>query len=146
MGENYTRDIENNISLSDVATRKHNGKRKPGDAAGITDAASRKCVTKRGIISTLGIADIISKWHSRILKICESVDLPEFFDRRQGHFRNYSDDLTARDIILRSVLIILRILESLPVWDYPIWRKAKSTEELIIRSPVINEIEIDSEI
>jgi len=30
--------------------------------------------------------------------------------------------------------------------DYPFWKKDRSKEELFISSPVINEIEIDSEI
>ncbi len=43
-------------------------------------------------------------------------------------------------------MIIVRVLSSFAIWDYPFWKKARSKEELFITSPVTLDIEMDSEI
>ncbi len=115
-------------------------------AVSLADSVIRDLTKTRRIINSIGITDIFARRHDRKQKISESLDLPENLTRTQILIRKYSENISVSDGILRRLMIFLRVTGNFTVWDYPFWKKARSKEELFISSPVITEIEIDSEI
>jgi hypothetical protein len=115
-------------------------------AIGLIDSVIRDLTKTRRIINNLGITDILARRHDRRQKISESLDLPENLTRTQNLIRKHNENISASDGIIRRLMIFLRVISSFSIWDYPFWKKARSKEELFISSPVITEIEIDSEI
>ena len=112
----------------------------------LVDSVVRDLKKTRRIINSIGITDIFARRHDRRQKISESLGLPENLTRTQNLIRKHSENISASDGILRRLMIFIRVVGSFAIWDYPLWKKARSKEELFISSPVIAEIEIDSEI
>ena len=125
--ENYTRDIAATIALSDSTAKVYQGKRVLSETAvSITDLIKHVWEIFRRIVVPAGITDTVK--------------------RVQNLIRKHSENISASDGVLRRLEIFLRVTGSFAIWDYPFWKKARSKEELFISSPVMTEIEIDSEI
>ena len=115
-------------------------------AIGLVDSVIRDLTKTRRIINSAGITDFFLRRHNRKQRMHESLELPENIERTQGLIRKHSEVLTATDGTLRRLMVFLKLTGTLRIWDYPLWKKARSKEEISIRSNVTTEIEIDSKI
>ena len=101
----------------------------------------------REISDTEGISDSSSRKHSIRRVLGDAfLSLQDSLIRIQELFRGFSETHVFTDELIRKTGVFIKLLSTLRVWDYPLVRKAKSIDELIIHSPVTVEFEIDSDI
>ncbi len=121
--------------------------RNSATTAGVSDGRSRILSIKRKLQEpVLAVHDLLKVRKEIFRKLLVNSGIADFSKRTQSLIRKHIENLTVSDGVLRRVMIFYRVISSLSIWDYPFWKKARSKEELFISSPVINEIEIDSEI
>ena len=101
----------------------------------------------RDITTDAVLSDEISNSICWTRKMDESgLNVFELINTAQTFLRNNFDSISPTDSVIRGIMIFIRLLGHLSIWDYLLWKTTHRTEELFIRSTVTTEIEIDSEL
>ena len=101
----------------------------------------------REISTNAALSDEVLKsanWGRKILET--GLTMSEFIKKSLTFTIFIFDSITPTESVIRSVQIFIKLLSSLSIWDYLLWKKTRRTEELFIRSAVTTTIEIDSEL
>jgi hypothetical protein len=125
-GVAYTRTLTQGVKLTDSRKRVHGIVKKLTQTVKVTQTNSRVHGALRKAVQTGNTNDTTKRWGTYI--------------------RVQRDRGDVRGDVLRSVGMFVKIVTTGLVRDYLIHRFLKSKEELVIKSPVCREIEIDSRI
>jgi hypothetical protein len=98
----------------------------------------------RRLPGVAGAADAAGSWGDYVRGLLAEAGAVAETGRRGDYRRNQADTANSLAVSLRHLLVFVRLATVSFVRDYIIGRFLKSKEELIIKSPVCREIELDS--
>jgi hypothetical protein len=164
--QNYTRLITQGVRLTDVRSNKYGGIRTIQQNATIQQVSTRLHSTIRTIQHNVTLQEISTRIHAAVRAIQHSVIIQEVSERIYStmrvithgaeatgetshvsdYYRKQSDTAYTKAVSLRHLLIYICLSTAFHVRDFILGRFIKSNEELVIKSPVCREIEIESRI
>ena len=141
-----SRSCEEIIKIQEEVKRSQGFFRKLADVLTETDNTAFPIVFIRSIHETQGITDTIRQWGNYIRGLYEIADSIAEISRQGEFYRKETETVQADGSVFRGLLIFIRILTTSLVRDFLLRRFLIAREELVLKSCITREINLDSKI
>jgi hypothetical protein len=144
--QNYVRTLTQGVSLSDSQRKNTGYKRITTQTVNANATASKMFLRFCKVFDEVGITDTISHLKNFIRGIVDITRIES--EAKGGHlqFRKISDTVQVMGLVFRGLLLFIRIVTGAFVRDYLLSRFLKAREELVLKSAICREVELESKI
>lgn len=116
-GTNFTRNVDDTLSLADSTTVSRGIKLAPADTLSLADSVADVEGWRRLPADTLSLADSLARMMGFARAVSDSVTASDGLTRAVGFVRSFGDSVTLSDAITPLIVIVRQVADSLSLAD-----------------------------
>jgi hypothetical protein len=140
------RQCEENVNSNDELKRCQGFYRGVNDSLKITDSSLFPVIFVRSISETPGIFDTFRQWGAYIRGLYDEAGSIAETEHQAEYYRAVTETVQADGSVFRGLLIFVRLMTTSLVHDFILRRFLIAREELVLKSCVTRELQIESKI